>query len=217
MLKSNLKMDVYVINLDRRKDRWMALTEHARNVGVVVNRFSGSDSKQYPDIMYLQNREKNAIHCIISHKTLLKSLKENDDSYVIIGEDDFRIKNMDLVKVCLEEFKNSAFDICNIGFDPTWMPEFNDSDPASNLEEIKKGPCLTAHFYAIKIKAIPKFFEALEFCGAQLLCGKLVYTHALDHAWCFPQFSMRVCVPKNIRKIDDMVVVQAEFTSDINV
>ena len=209
-------MDVYVINLDRRKDRWSALTKHANDLGITIHRFSGSDSRQYPDIMYLQNREKNAIHCIISHKTLLESLQKLNLSYIIIGEDDFRIKNYDRVKVCLKDFESSSYDVCNLGFNPTWMPEFTALEN-STLEEIKRGPCLTAHFYAIKINAIPKFFEALEFCGAQLLCGKPVYTHALDHAWCFPQFNLKVSVPKNIRKIDDMLVVQADFTSDINV
>jgi GR25 family glycosyltransferase involved in LPS biosynthesis len=208
-------MHVHVINLDRRKDRWSALNEHANDLGITIHKFSGSDSRQYPDIMYLQNREKNAIHCIISHKTLLESLQGANTSYVIIGEDDFRIKKYDEVMTCLKEFEASSYDVCNLGFDPTWMPEFTALENSA-LEEIKRGPCLTAHFYAIKLNAIPKFFEALEFCGAQLLCGKLVYTHALDHAWCFPQFNLKVCVPKNIRKIDDMLVVQAEFTSDIS-
>lgn len=208
------KMEIHVINLARRTDRWQALEIHAQAIGINLIKFQGSDAKDYPDIFYLKQREKSAIHCIISHKTLLEQCKS--DSYVVVGEDDLRIQDLQKIKECLDEFKSSSFDICNLGFNPTWMPELGPINSGA-LQEVKSGPCLTAHMYAIKTSAIPNFFQALEFCGAQLLCGKLVYSHALDHAWSFPQFKLRVCVPKNIKNVDDMIVVQAGFSSDINV
>jgi len=208
--------NLHVINLERRQDRWKALTEHLKQFSdIIINRHEGSDAQKFPDFFELPLREKGGLHCCISHKDLLDRLsKVETETFHLIAEDDLIIKDWDYIKVCLDEFKTSEYDICNLGFNPTWMPIFKPSN--KNLKEIVSGMCLCTHLYAIKSNAIHKFTEAIEYTASQLLRGKTVFTHSIDNCWTFPQFQIRLCVPSRINSGEDMPAIQSGSKSDIN-
>ena len=210
---------MHVINLARRQDRWTALTEHLQTYSseISILRHEGSDAQKYPDLCYLSAREKGGLHCCISHKELLASLQGNSNIH-LIAEDDLVLKDWGYIKECLQAFQESEFDICNLGFNPTWMPIFTPAGPSGSiLREVESGKCLCTHLYAIKSSAIPKFIAAIEFTAAQLLSGKTVYTHTIDHCWTFPEFKIRLCVPSRIQTIQDMPAIQNNSQSDINI
>jgi hypothetical protein len=213
--KNKISLILHVINLERRQDRWRALTEHLEQFSdISVKRHEGSDARKYPDLFYLSPREKGGLHCCISHKELLEELSRAQDSVHLIAEDDLVIKDWDYIKVCLDEFKNSEYDICNFGFNPTWMPTFKASN--GNLKEVESGMCLCTHLYAIKLSAIHKFVAAIEYTAAQMLCGKTIYTHNIDHCWTFPEFKIRLSVPSRVNSVVDMPAIQSDSQSDIN-
>jgi hypothetical protein len=214
--KKKISFSLHVINLERRQDRWSALTDHLKQFSdITVKRHEGSDAQKYPDLFYLSPREKGGLHCCISHKELLEILSKTEDSVHFIAEDDLVIKDWDYIKVCMDEFKNSEYDICNFGFNPTWMPIFKASN--ANLKEVESGFCLCTHLYAIKSSAIHKFVAAIEYTSSQMLCGKTIFTHSLDHCWTFPEFKIRLCVPSRVNSVEDMPAIQSNSQSDINV
>ena len=215
--KMSSMISLHVINLERRQDRWKSVTEHLKQFSeLTVKRHEGSDAQKFPDLFTLMPKEKAGLHCCISHKELLEALpKEAAESIHLIGEDDLVITDWDYIKVCLDEFKNSDFDICNLGFNPTWVPIFKPS--IGHLKEVESGMCLCAHLYAIKSSAIHKFTKAIDYTASQILCGKTIYTHNIDHCWTFPEFKIRLCVPSRVNSVEDMPAIQSGSKSDINV
>jgi len=105
-----------------------------------------------------------------------------------------------------------SYDVCNLGFDPRWMPKFGEEH--EHVEQVISGPTLMMHLYAIKKEAIPKLIAGIRFCIEAMMNGASLYSHACDHAWSF-DIGITRCVPKRVRTTADLICKQYESSSDI--
>lgn len=104
MLK-NQSFPVYALNLDRSKDRWESLTQHAEQCGITVTRVSAVDGKLlkpedkrfFDDAGFRRNHGKIAsvaeMGCYLSHLKALKMIAEGSDYAGVIIEDDIRFSD----------------------------------------------------------------------------------------------------------------------------
>lgn len=74
---------VFVINLDRRTDRWTNAQKNLLRLGLVAERFSG-----YDNVLYEGTVNGNA-GCTASHRALLEIIAYNKWNRVLVLEDDF--------------------------------------------------------------------------------------------------------------------------------
>jgi glycosyl transferase family 25 len=108
---------VYVINLDRRSDRWKSVTKQLNQININPIRWKAVDCKD-PTFTYDKSikRKPGEIACYQSHRTLWEYLYSIDIPYAIIFEDDLAItKNTSkrLITNLLE--KSAGFDVFLLG------------------------------------------------------------------------------------------------------
>jgi hypothetical protein len=199
-------MKLHIINLKRREDRW----ERCQSLPFELERFEAVDGLDHP---LLSNKQNNAaLHCASSHLLLLQQLFKREETFFLVGEDDLEVIDIGKIQACTQEFAVSNYDVCNMGFNPSWMPVFGEQ--TETLEGVIAGPTLTTHLYAIKKDAIPKLIKAIKFCIESMMKGASLFSHACDHAWSFDP-TIRRCVPKNIRSESDAICRQYASKSDI--
>lgn len=107
-----MKYDIYVINLDRNKERWANMSSQFQLQGITnVKRFSGYDGKKlmenpevalvHPNALLAAKRgyrishdEHNfgSIGCYLSHVGAWKQIAESEHKFGVIFEDDITIK-----------------------------------------------------------------------------------------------------------------------------
>ena len=98
----NENFELYVINLDRSKDRWAKINDHLTGYGLLAKRISAVDAKALPfeTLQKHYNSEMNRtdffidlkpaeIGCFLSHRKALKAFLNNSKKpFAIILEDD---------------------------------------------------------------------------------------------------------------------------------
>nr|QBK90529.1 MAG: glycosyltransferase family 25 LPS biosynthesis protein [Pithovirus LCPAC104] len=93
----NIRFPIYIINLDRRKDRWRKISKKLTNKWDNINKFSAINGKDlvinYQKFKIFEgndfNNRRTFIACALSHIELWKKLiSENSINYYIIFEDD---------------------------------------------------------------------------------------------------------------------------------
>jgi len=97
-LVSELKFKTYVVNLDRRSDRWDSFKKNASNVIDFMNyeRFSAVDGKLIKNTSQLQQifesndyyMRRGMVGCLLSHVKISTELINSDYDYFVVLEDD---------------------------------------------------------------------------------------------------------------------------------
>ena len=83
----------YVINLDRRPEKWEITRERLENAGFSPQRWSAVDGLKNPDVPFRkspewENMTPGAIGCALSHLAILQEMREKNLEHVVVFEDD---------------------------------------------------------------------------------------------------------------------------------
>lgn len=146
-------MNCVVINLDRRKDRWISLKDHLENFeNLNIHRISATDAKKL-DI-------PTSTACKQSHINALRMAYRENWDYVVVLEDDARLRDNFVEKMDL------LLDTAN--WDVIFLGPGRAKNPRK-LHEISKNlslvtsPLITgAHAVLYKKSSIPKCIKILE-------------------------------------------------------
>jgi hypothetical protein len=169
--------DVWIINLDKSKDRWNTMVNEAKVLDPLpVNRWSAIDGRAMKEQDFIdekipiiirpqfaleskQERRKGEIGCYLSHKKLMEFLtaqKVDDDSGHLILEDD-----VEIAADTLEQWIKAAPSL-----DKNWdIFFFGIHDPV--LGDVKNGiakvkSIQSLHAYMVRHKSIPKILEKIK-------------------------------------------------------
>lgn len=169
--------DVWIINLDKSKDRWNTMVDEAKVLDPLpVNRWSAIDGRAMKEQDFIdekipiiirpqfaleskQERRKGEIGCYLSHKKLMESLqgqKVDDDAGHLILEDD-----VEIAKDTLDQWIKVASSL-----DKDWdMFFFGIHDPV--LDDVKNGiakvkSIQSMHAYMVRHKSIPKILDKIK-------------------------------------------------------
>lgn len=101
--------NIYCLNLDKRKDRWVKVSEQFKRFSISVERFNALDGSLISDEdfeLVNPNRisgeeasmsgiieNKNALACLLSHINIIKDAKGNNYKRILIFEDDIMLSN----------------------------------------------------------------------------------------------------------------------------
>lgn len=99
-------MNSFIINLEKRTDRWSSITERLKKVKCI--------SPERVEAIY---NEEGSVGCMLSHKKVVRLAKEMNLPYVILIEDDcvFADDFDERFPKALKEFLDSPFMIFNSG------------------------------------------------------------------------------------------------------
>ena len=169
--------DVWVINLDKSKDRWNGMVEQTRMLDPLpINRWSATDGRALSEqdfidekipiiirpqksVEALKERRKGEIGCYLSHKKLIEFLgkqKVSDLSGHLILEDDVLID-----KDTLDKWReaapnlNSDWDICFFGIHNPVL-----GDVSGGIAPVKS--IQSMHAYMVKHSSIPKILDIIK-------------------------------------------------------
>jgi GR25 family glycosyltransferase involved in LPS biosynthesis len=108
-----MKIGIFLINLDDRKDRLDSSTKQLNEVGLQFIRVSAVPSKDVEESIFLTDP---VLACWKSHLKTYSILVESDLEYALILEDDFLIKNQKKFSRFLESLETERHDLLQIGF-----------------------------------------------------------------------------------------------------
>jgi GR25 family glycosyltransferase involved in LPS biosynthesis len=169
--------DVWIINLDKSKERWNAMVDEAKALDPLpVNRWSATDGRLMKEQDYIdekipiiirpqfaldskQEQRKGEIGCYLSHKKLIEFLgkkKVDDDIGHLILEDDVEIDKGTLnswIKVA--DKLNKDWDMFFFGIHDPVLGEVKDG--IAKVKSIQ-----SMHAYMIKQKSIPKILDVIK-------------------------------------------------------
>ena len=105
----------YVINLDRRPDRWIEFTEKSSSLNIPIERFSAVDGQNLPKSELRSPAPISA--CWMSHQAVAKKFLESNAKYCLILEDDLALNQESITslnKIWEKDFQH--IDLLQIGF-----------------------------------------------------------------------------------------------------
>lgn len=114
---SRFRLKSYLINLDSREDRLHASINEAKKCGIELHRVRAIE---VGDLSHEEIQKslltEGALACLRSHQKVWRLISEGSESYGLVLEDDFLIKNKKrFLKVC--QSKNlKDFDILQLGY-----------------------------------------------------------------------------------------------------
>jgi GR25 family glycosyltransferase involved in LPS biosynthesis len=132
--------EIYVINLDRRQDRYESFKERLKNEGInpkVVKRFSAVDGKKMEKI---ENKNMSEIACFISHYNIWKKVRENkklkEEDLIWIMEDDIQFNESfkKYFQFIMKDFKETSKGPKFLHIGGRWVRDFY---PLNNLEKFQ--------------------------------------------------------------------------------
>lgn len=156
---SNIKpyeYNTWVLNLDRRKDRWGEMQKIVAESGLNGFRIKAIDGmifnfEKYMDLFSLRDfklrtknpyktheRKRGVLGCALSHykmwESILNNKSLNNEDYVLIIEDDCHFKdNLSThLNLLLDELKYKMWDICYVGY-TDFVPLDDDKEEGNNL------------------------------------------------------------------------------------
>lgn len=145
---------IYIINLERRSDRWDECSVIINKHNIICERFNAVDGST---LTGYEASIKNDMGCTLSHLELVKKCKADNTKSVLILEDDFEL--VDDIFSHLENFYNQLPE------DYEWL-YFSGShmeDPIQVTENVYKViKTLTTHAYALKYPIYDKIIDALS-------------------------------------------------------
>ena len=145
-------MKAYVINLDKRPEKWERIQNEFKDTDIDVERFSAI------------THENGHIGCGLSHVALVKMAKEKNMDSILIIEDDCKItknfnKRWATIKKYLDEHKDE-WDIFNGGVVwPANATTIVKLEPDINLIRSNGPGCRYAHFVYVNKSAYDKVIE----------------------------------------------------------
>ena len=111
---SELKV-AYLINLDRRPDRWLEFNENSSSLEIPIERFSAVDGQ---DLSKSESRTPPPVAaCWMSHQDVAQKFLESEAEYCLVLEDDLALTKDSisaLNQLWKKKFKD--FDLLQIGF-----------------------------------------------------------------------------------------------------
>lgn len=108
-----MKIGIFLINLDDRKDRLDSSTKQLNAIDLPFVRVSAVPSKNVEESIFLTD---SVLACWKSHLKTYSILVESDLEYALILEDDFLIKNPKKFSSFLENLETERHDLLQIGF-----------------------------------------------------------------------------------------------------
>lgn len=186
-IDENIFENVFIINLERKKERFEKSIERLKKIGIHPKRFNAIDATSEYIIKYYNeiNSKKRTIQefaCYLSHKYLWEYIYSLNIPYAIIFEDDIIFDN-DLTKEKILEIinKSKGFNILFLGHCYSNLLPFNDSI-------IKVGTALCTNAYVITREAIEKllnlsdnFQVPIDFITKQFCDNNLCYLSYTPH------------------------------------
>ncbi len=149
---------VFVINLDRRKDRREHFQKELSRLNISYKRISAVDgeSSETPDIVGLTPGE---VGCILSHKKVLEKIIEEKIQLPLILEDD----------IIFEDQFNSRFQSHFSQLPKDWSMYYPAANTTQdkNLTSVTKNidrtyKALTTHSYSVKLEKAEKLYKTIE-------------------------------------------------------
>lgn len=150
--------NVWVINLDRRNDRWIRSEERLKEKGIIPKRWSAIDANSIEFLnKYNQIKgkklSKGEVACYMSHKNLWTDIYKSNASSALIFEDDLifapQIGKEDIINAIKE---SNGYDIIYLGHC------YASNKPFKN-PIVKAGSAQCLHAYVIKRNAIEKILS----------------------------------------------------------
>lgn len=154
MLK-NYVDQVYVINLDRREERWDHVKSQLETYNIEAERFSAVDGYEHPKRNEV-GISRGELGCSLSHKQVLEDAKENDYGSICVFEDDIIFE--DGFKWRFEEYYDQLPD--DWGFVYLGGNDIELSDYSENVRVAER--VLTTHSYLIQRKMYKRVLDKIE-------------------------------------------------------
>lgn len=148
----------WVINLERRPDRWKITEKRLNKIGIAPKRWNATDAKDiefqsFYETICSPKRSIGEIACYISHHKLWKYIYDNGIPYALIFEDDAIFAPKITKKDIMDEIKHSdGFNIIYLGHCFSNMLNFTEP-----IVSTGKAQCL--HAYVISREAIKKLLN----------------------------------------------------------
>lgn len=150
---------VWVINLDRRPDRWIKTRDRLHAIGIKPKRWSANDGTKNVEYLRYKNNKKispSEAACFDSHVNLWKHLYDTNALPALIFEDDIVITPGTSIPDILDAVRNSGgFDIFFLGYTYPDIDPFDD-----DLSRI--GTTDGAHAYIINRETVAKLLPLVR-------------------------------------------------------
>lgn len=152
---------VFLINLDKRKDRLDRCNDifEKNNVKDLVERFPGIVPDPSDDIPYTKDTEKIKIPlygCLLSHVNIIKKAKAEGLKSILVFEDDVDFINIESIEKSVDQLKNREWSLFYLGANTHVPLEKVDE----NLLILKKG--YATHAVAYHESFYDYFIESFE-------------------------------------------------------
>jgi GR25 family glycosyltransferase involved in LPS biosynthesis len=108
-----MKIGIFLINLDDRRDRLDSATKQLNEIDLKFTRVSAVSSRDVEENLFLT---EPVLACWKSHIKTYSRLIASDLEYALVLEDDFLIKNPKKFSSFLESLYMEQFDLLQIGF-----------------------------------------------------------------------------------------------------
>lgn len=151
--------NVYVINLERRPDRWEKTKDRLNDIGIEPKRWIANDGKSDPSYQKYRNNSKlspSEAACFDSHVNLWKYIYNNNIPNAIIFEDDIFITGQVTRDSIVSDIKsNGGFEIFFLGHIYASLDKFTDTSA-------KIGTALGLHAYVLNRGTIKKLLDKIQ-------------------------------------------------------
>jgi hypothetical protein len=150
--------NVWVINLERRPERWIRTKTRLEEKGIIPNRWNATDAKSSDFLkMYeaipIPKRSTSELACYISHRNLWKHLYKLGVSNAIIFEDDIKFANGVTKKDITEAMEGSpGFNVLFLGHCLSLVKNFE-----FPVTRVGAGMCL--HAYVVSRAGLKKLID----------------------------------------------------------
>lgn len=160
----NVFNNVWVVNLDRRNDRWNRSRERLQEKGIIAKRWSATDAqsdeflKKYNEIS-TKKLSKGEVACYMSHQKLWMNIYNSGEPVALIFEDDLifapQVGKQDIINAIHE---SNGYDIIYLGHCYSSLNKFQSPF-------VKTGTAQCLHAYVITRNAIHKLLSQSDNFG----------------------------------------------------
>lgn len=169
---------IYIINLDKRTDRWKHVEQNViplipKKHSDKVVRFAAVDHTHYP------RREQRAAGCSYSHLGIWKDAIKNNYENILVLEDDVKwLVDYQTIEKCFDFFDTVDYNMIHIAYR-------NESEIfESNIKELYRCHDFTGTVaYFGKVDFLKKMLSDIEFSASQLMQLKPTRPYAIDIYW----------------------------------
>jgi GR25 family glycosyltransferase involved in LPS biosynthesis len=183
---------VFVINLDRRIDRLIHITQQLGKFGIIFEKFSAVDGNLLNDVS--RELHKNILACGLSHLEIIKIAKQRKLKNVLIFEDDAVLRD-DFLSVFERNISSVPNDWSMLYFGGNHLgglDKISDEIYRLKYSYAAHAYVLNANIYDLLIENIPKItkpFDALYAELHRILPCYLIKTDTGQITWQLPNYS----------------------------